>query len=142
MARPRAPIGLRRAWRDKWLLLAAFVLLWRSRIELSFKGFGDPRKRCGAISSLPLPSPALGARVAWAVDRAARFVVHPTCLVRAMAGQQLLHMKGHGSAISVGVRGGGDTGFEAHAWLCVGDTIILGDAGGEVAQFRPLLGVS
>jgi hypothetical protein len=142
MASPRAPIGLRHAWRDKWLLLAAFALLWRSRIELSFKGFGDPRKRCGAISGRPLPSLSLAARVAWSVDCAARFVIRPTCLVRAMAGQQLLHMKGHGSAISVGVRGGGDTGLEAHAWLCVGDIVILGDAGGEVAKYRPLLGAS
>lgn len=141
MARPRASIGLRRVWRDKWLLLAAFALLWRSRIELSCKGFGDPRKRCGAISDRPLPSPALAARVAWSVDRASRFVVRPTCLVRAMAGQQLLHMKGHGSAISVGVRHSGDAGFEAHAWLCVGDAIILGDAGGAVALYRPLLGI-
>lgn len=142
MARPPFPIGLRRAWRDKWLLLAAFALLWRSRIELSFKGFGDPRKGCGAISDLPPPPAAFAARVAWAVDRAARFVVRPTCLVRAMAGQRLLRMKGHGSAISVGVRNSGDAGFEAHAWLCAGDAVILGDSGGEVQQYHPLLGIS
>lgn len=142
MARPHSTIGPRRIWRDKWLLLAAFGLLWRSRIQLSFKGFGDPRKGCGAISDLSPPSPALAARVAWSVDCAARFVVRPTCLVRAMAGQRLLRMKGHGSAISVGVRNSGNAGFEAHAWLCAGDAIILGDAGGEVDQYRPLLGAS
>ncbi|MET0587834.1 MAG: lasso peptide biosynthesis B2 protein [Novosphingobium sp.] len=142
MARLRAPIGLRRIWRDKWLFMAAFAVLWRSRIELSFKGFGDPRRGCGAIFDLPPPPPVLAARVAWAVDRAARLVVRPTCLVRAMAGQRLLHMKGHGSAISVGIRSDGETGFEAHAWLCAGDAIILGDSAGEVQQYRPLLGIS
>lgn len=142
MARPRAPMGFKRVWRDKWLLLAAFALLWRSRIELSVKGFGDPRKGCGAISDLPPPPPALAARVAWSVDRAARLVVRPTCLVRAMAGQRLLRMKGHGSAISVGVRTSGDAGFEAHAWLRAGDAIILGDGAGEVEQYRPLLGAT
>lgn len=140
MPRPRASFGLRRAWRDKWLLLGAFALLWRARIELSCKGFGDPRKGCGAVSERPLPSRALAARVAWAVDRAARFVARPTCLVRAMAGQRLLAIKGYGSSISVGVRGAGAAGFEAHAWLCAGDSIVLGDAGGEVSQYRPLLG--
>lgn len=142
MTRLRAPIGLRRAWRDKWLLMASFALLWRSHIELSFKGFGDPRKGCGTISDLPPPPPALAGRVAWAVDRAARFVVRPTCLVRAMAGQRLLRMKGHGSAISVGIRNSGETGFEAHAWLCAGDAIVLGDSAGEVQQYHPLLGTS
>ena len=142
MARLHAPIGLRRVWRDKWLLTAAFVLLWRSRIEISIKGFGDPRKGCGAVSDLPPPTPALAARVAWAVDHAARFVVHPTCLVRAMAGQRLLRVKGHGSSISVGIRNSGETGLEAHAWLCAGDAIVIGDSAGEVARYRPILGTS
>ena len=57
-----------------------------------------------------------------------------------MAGQRLLGIKGYGSAISVGVRNTGDAGFEAHAWLCAGDAIVLGDAGGEVGEYRPLLG--
>ena len=140
MPRPRASLALRRIWRDKWLLLAAFMLLWRARIELSFKGFGDPRKGCGAVSRQPLPSRALAARVAWAVDRASRFVARPTCLVRAMAGQRLLAIKGYGSSISVGVRNAGEAGFEAHAWLCAGDAIVIGDAGGEVERYRPLLG--
>lgn len=142
MTSRRVPHSLRLAWRDKWLLAAAFGLLWRARIRLSAKGFGDPLQECAKTARLPLPPAALSARVAWSVNHAARFVAGPTCLVRAMAGQQLLAMKGYGSEIRVGVRSSGDAGFEAHAWLATGDTVILGGTPSELARFSALIGVS
>jgi hypothetical protein len=133
---------LRVFWRDKWLLAAAFILLWLARIELYVTGFGDTRKGCALTADLPLPPTALSARVAWSVNRAARFVVRPTCLVRAMAGRRLLALKGYGSRIFVGVRSSSDAGLEAHAWLCAGDAVVLGNASGEVREYLPLIGNS
>lgn len=141
MTSARAPLA-RLLWRDKWLLAAAFAMLWRARIELSVKGFGDPRRGCARTADMPVPPPALGARVAWSVDRAARLVARPTCLVRAIAGQRLLAMKGYGSEIRVGVRASNDAGFEAHAWLKAGETVVLGGTATELGQYRPLIGTA
>lgn len=67
------------------------------------------------------------ARVARAVARGARFVRPATCLVRAVAGHQLLERRG----VTTTVRLGRDTpdgrGFQAHAWLELGGVPILGD---------------
>lgn len=141
MASSRPPL-VRLLWRDKWLLGAAFVVMWRARIELSVWGFGDPRRGCVRTASMPPPPPALAARVAWSVDCAAHLVARPTCLVRAMTGQRLLALKGYGSEIRVGVRSGTDAGFEAHAWLRAGDAVILGASAGEPEQFRPIIGAA
>lgn len=142
MAGLRAPFIMRLIWRDKWLLAAAFTNLWRARIELNRKGFGDPRQGCARTADMAVPPAALAARVAWSVNQAARLVARPTCLVRAIAGQRLLAMKGYGSEIRVGVCNSGDTGFEAHAWLKVGDTIVLGGTSSELGRFSPLIGAA
>jgi hypothetical protein len=140
MTRLRVPRAARQLWRDKWLLTAAFALSWRARIELSIKGFGNPLQGCSRTANLPQPSPVLAARVAWSVDRASRLVPQATCLVRAIAGQRLLAMKGFGSEIRVGVRNSREAGFEAHAWLAVDDAVILGGTSDEVGGYIPLIG--
>lgn len=142
MAGPRTPLIVRRLWRDKWLLAAALANLWRARIELNLKGFGDPRQECARTAGWAVPPAALAARVAWSVDQASRLAARPTCLVRAIAGQRLLAMKGYGSEIRVGVCNSGETGFEAHAWLKAGDTVVLGGTSSELGRFSPLIGAS
>lgn len=59
-----------------------------------------------------------------------------TCLVRALALQRLLSLHGHASELRIGV-GHTEAGFEAHAWLVDGDTILEG-AGEEAASFTQL----
>jgi hypothetical protein len=127
-------------WREKWLLALAFILLWQYRITLSLRGFGDPRRACSANAEKPSAPTALARRISWSVDRAARLVPKPTCLVRAMAGQRMLAMKGYGSEIRVGVRNKADAGFEAHAWLISNDQIVLGGTSTELQRFSPLIG--
>ncbi|GAA0584633.1 lasso peptide biosynthesis B2 protein [Rhizomicrobium electricum] len=58
-----------------------------------------------------------------------------TCLVRAIAGALMLKRRGIPSTIRFGVNRA-DGGLSAHAWLLVGDTIVLG---GEIApEYQPL----
>lgn len=64
---------------------------------------------------------AMGARVPWRSD----------CLVQALAAQHWLAAKGIGSTIHLGVKPSGAP-LDAHAWLKVGDRIILG---GDVAGY-------
>ena len=81
-------------------------------------------------------------RIDVAVDRAARLgLFRPTCLVRAMALERIIHRAGAGRAVvRVGVRHGGAE-LEAHAWIEV-DGRVLGDSPRHVGDFVPLTDVS
>ena len=82
----------------------------------------------------PLPthvSPRLAARlVCSAAARAGR----PTCLTRALVLTRLLLRRGVATELVIGAKREG--AFEAHAWLRVGDEILLGDEGHT--EFAPL----
>jgi hypothetical protein len=135
-------LGARILWRDKWLLAASLYLLGLTRLKLTLTGFGDPRRYCGQMDTLPASDAALAQRVAWCIDIAARFVPSATCLVRAHAGQRLLAMKGIGSSIHVGVRKGSTTEMEAHAWLISGNRIVLGGDEAELKTYHLMLGTN
>ena len=96
--------------------------------------------RPSAPADPPSADPAAVARarrLAAAVDRAAaRSVLRPTCLARALALHRLLAREGLGGAIRIGVAP--DRGrFGAHAWVELGGAG-LGDDGARAAAFHPL----
>lgn len=64
---------------------------------------------------------AMGARVPWRSD----------CLVQALAAQHWLAAKAIGSTVHLGVKPSGAP-LNAHAWLKVGDRIVLG---GDIADY-------
>ncbi len=66
---------------------------------------------------------AMGARVPWRSD----------CLVQALAAQRWLRRRGIGSAIHLGVRSA-PSAIDAHAWLKVGDEVVLGGEAGDYAE--------
>jgi hypothetical protein len=47
------------------------------------------------------------------------------CLERALVRYALLRREGHSASFVVGVRPGGPHGFEAHAWVMLGDQAIM-----------------
>lgn len=70
---------------------------------------------------------AMGARVPWRSD----------CLVQALAGQRWLARLGIASDLFVGVKPPAAANLDAHAWLKVGDEVVIG---GETAAYSPLVG--
>lgn len=79
---------------------------------------------------------ALVRRVAFAIPRvAARVPWRSDCLVQAVAGQRWLASLGIESTLSIGVRKTVEHGFEAHAWLKVGEESVTG---GDVSTFSVL----
>ncbi len=75
------------------------------------------------------------ARIIRGIDAASRFVLSPTCLVRALAAQVLLRLCGHDGVLHLGVARNESGRIDAHAWLeCQGRVVI----GGESGQFVPL----
>lgn len=49
-----------------------------------------------------------------------------TCLVKALAAHKMLKRRNISSRIHFGVKKSSDNDFEAHAWLSVGDKVIIG----------------
>ncbi len=68
--------------------------------------------------------PIMGLRVPWRSD----------CVVQALAARRWLARGGIGSRVCIGVRNDAD-GFQAHAWLKVGDRIVTG---GDVSAYAEL----
>lgn len=80
---------------------------------------------------------AFGRTIGIRVERVAdRLPWKSTCLVRALAGSMLLWRRGIASSIRLGVRKEDDA-LAAHAWLMVGEAIVLG-GGSETASFVSL----
>ena len=66
-------------------------------------------------------------QVAWAVASAAnRTAAKNSCLPRAIAAKKMLHRRGVGSSLSLGVMRGEGGALEAHAWLRVGGRTVTG----------------
>jgi hypothetical protein len=124
------------------LAIEALFAVARARMNLHRTRPDDvlALNRAVAGAAVPLPDEAIGAgcaAVAFAIPRIAmRVPWRADCLVRALAGQQMLRRRGIASAIVVGIAKHADGTFESHAWLARDGVIILG---GEVSRFEPLL---
>lgn len=76
------------------------------------------------------------ARIVWAVRTASRYLPGTrTCLIQALAAGTLLWRNGHDARVHIGVTST-ETPFRAHAWVVLGDRVILGGEG--LDQFSPL----
>ncbi len=74
----------------------------------------------------------VAATVRDAIVRASLRVPKATCLIQAVSGWYMLRRRGIGAAVRIGVQKSEQT-LSAHAWLCVGDRILIG---GEDAAMR------
>lgn len=115
------------------LLRARRALRTRPRGALLRPASGSPRPPAtppGVVDALE--------RMAVAVRRASDYgVFAPTCLVRALALEELARREGAPEAVvRVGVRQTGGA-FEAHAWLELGDRVV-GDTRENVDRFTVL----
>ena len=76
-------------------------------------------------------------RVALLIEGAARRLPwQSTCLIKALAGWQLLRQQGLNARIQLGVQHHAETGLGAHAWLVLGDRVLLG--GKEASGFSEI----
>ena len=119
-------------------LLEAFFLLWRIRLSLWFFSFRLVRRfvrhqLCRPRDRKPEFSSKQTGRN---VKRAARYVFSGSCLTQAYTVQIMLARRGQPSDIRFGARKKGDK-FEAHAWVEIHDTIIIGELPpGEFLDFQ------
>lgn len=120
---------------DRRLLLTASGWLLAFRIALWTRPFAEVRSLVDRWSGRSPSAGVAPARVAWAVEHAARIVPGATCLTRALAAEVMLRRTGGRPDLRFGVaRDAGD--FEAHAWLELGGRVLVGDHG--IERYSPL----
>jgi hypothetical protein len=120
-------------WTDRLMLLEALLYLGLSRAALLTIPFRQISRRLGkqfppeAVLPPGEPAPPVALRVSWAIDVMSRRTPwESACLAQAMAGKFMLRRRGIPSRLSLGMKK--DTGgqLSAHAWLQVGDAVLLG----------------
>ena len=113
---PTALLLLRAAWE---LALARRQLGQVDARALTIDGKAAARRQ--DLDRVAFAIRAMAARVPWRSD----------CLIQALAAQHWLASRGIGSTIHLGVRPS-EAPIDAHAWLKVGDRVVLG---GDVAGY-------
>ncbi|MCA9969722.1 MAG: lasso peptide biosynthesis B2 protein [Anaerolineales bacterium] len=133
---------LRRPPADWWLLLWVGGLLLLVRLGLALLAFRRVRRLIGRFGRVPAgraPAPeAALARLAWAVERMARFVVADRpCLTQALALQLLFARRGCETELRIGVAKEPDGRLLAHAWVERDGHVVIGGADSP-RRFTPL----
>jgi transglutaminase superfamily protein len=134
LSRVRKFITLPRA--DRALLMSAIVAIVEARMTVTFvsvRKILDPvAPRIDAKFT-----DADTSRISWAVETAGRVVPSgKNCLVRAIAGRDMLARRGIGSQIRLGIAKNSADVLSGHAWLECGDRIITGE--GEHLGYSPM----
>jgi hypothetical protein len=118
----------------------AVVELARARMQLSDDHSSRLSKAASGDASPPL-SPGqreLIERVGFTIPRvAARMPFRADCMVQSLAAKHWLERHDIPTRLRIGVRSGGATPLDAHAWLEVGDEVVVG---GDVSGFAPMTG--
>jgi hypothetical protein len=116
-------------------LLQAIFLVSLVAVGLRLLPFGFVR-RIVILRPQKLRSGRSVTQLVWAVTAVSRCLPSTTCLTRALAAQALLAWFGHESRLEIGVAKDEQLRFEAHAWLVLGEQIVIG--GPEVDRYTSL----
>ncbi len=112
---------------DRWLLGSAVASIVKAQLTVTFV---PVRKILQPVTLRIVASPREtdAAKISWAIETAGRIVpAGENCLVRAIAGREMLARRGVGSRIRIGVAKNSPDLLSAHAWLECGDKIITGE---------------
>lgn len=124
----------RRRWlHDIGVLARALRQVALVRAGLSFRRTSVIRAQITAVyrahanhTLSPQQTHAACAEVAWSVAATARFVLGASCLTQALAAQNLLARRGVTGFVRLTVPRQSAARFRPHAWVLVGDTLLLG----------------
>ncbi len=119
---------------EKQFFLKAVLCIGYFRIKLKTTSlqalFSQVNRQAEDLFKTPKTSGIPPLRMARLIQRANQFVPLSTCLAQSLAGKKLFAENGFRTTIHIGVNNDRETGFEAHAWLTMDDTVLLGDIPG------------
>jgi hypothetical protein len=111
---------------DRRLLGLAVASLVKARLAVMFV---PVRKILQPVTPWAGAQDTDTAKISWAVETAGRIVpAADNCLVRAIAGREMLARRGISSQIRLGVAKNSSDLLRAHAWLECGDRIVTGES--------------
>jgi hypothetical protein len=120
---------------DRVLLARALGWVALARGALWFVPFTRLRAAADRLRASGLRRRTDPARVAWAVETAARAVPRATCLSQALAADAMLRRAGRTPTLRIGVAKEGGS-LEAHAWLELDGSVLVGDH--DLHRYTPL----
>ncbi len=116
---------------EKQFFLKAVLSIGYFRIKLKTTSlqtlFSQVNGQAEQLFNSPKPSGISPLRMARLIQRANQLVPLSTCLAQSLAGKKLFAEKGYRTTLHIGVNSDRATGFEAHAWLTMDDTVLLGN---------------
>lgn len=114
---------------DRWLIVEALLLVGLVQAGLRILSFAILQRLLAAAKRVRGRARPRPARIAWAVNAAARLVPGRTCLTDALAADVMLCRRGYQSLLRIGVkkRAGGAGPLEAHAWVECDGSIVAGE---------------
>jgi len=122
---------------ERRVLVAAVLLVVAARLSLRLCPYRVVRRLAGWLARPTARLRAPAAVIALAVAAAGRRVPGGrNCLAQALAAHVLLGRHGHASRLRLGVARGAAGEFAAHAWVEIGDAVLVGATGRE--RFTPL----
>ena len=112
---------------DRRLLASAIVSVIKARLTVTFVPIRKILQPVTPRAGVPIGD-ANAASISWAVETAGRIVPSgKNCLVRAIAGREMLARRGLSSQIRLGVAKNSPVRLDGHAWLECGDVIVTGE---------------
>jgi hypothetical protein len=111
---------------DRRILAVVSVMMVAVQTALSTMSFKSVAEALAKVSGESASSSSAGSteRIAWAVAAVGRRMPGTSCLVEALVGHTLLSRAGISSELKIGVLN--QPAFEAHAWVVVGDKVVIG----------------
>lgn len=133
-------------WNRLWAIvffMEAWLLLHCSRFVIAFVPFKRIMRFLEERATLKTrlaPDANTLFMVRLSIHRAARLSMHHSkCYDKALTAKLMLKKRNISSIVYFGVAKEPDTGLTAHAWVTVGDIIVVGREG--VDRFTPLMGI-
>lgn len=122
--------------RRRRIVLSSLVAVGVSRVSLAWLPFRVVEQ---VVARFVRPArreqQASADELAWAVTAVSSYVPRATCLVQAVALNELLRKHGHEGELRIGVAKDGDR-LSAHAWVVSGGRILVGERGSDA--YAPL----
>ncbi|BAZ34097.1 hypothetical protein NIES4074_66110 [Cylindrospermum sp. NIES-4074] len=133
---------LRLTSHEQKLLINTFVLLGLVKLCLLLLPFQTLRKLLVTISKMQPTgvqpfSPSID-QIVEAVNRSSRYTLGGAkCLARALTTQIVMSRHGYTSELRIGIAKGEGGQFEAHAWVEVGEQIVIGQLR-DLTRYTPM----
>lgn len=123
---------------EKYEIIRIMLFMWTVRIRLWTTSYKKTKEWCNQQGTHTKVSSLGQERLLRLVNGASKFVLHSTCLTKALTAHTILKQYSVENMLLVGVKQDKDSDFEAHAWIQDLDSNII--FGGDFSNsFKPIM---